>query len=269
MEKTAKQTISLPKEAKNIRTDIVGTDIEISYDMEVNEPQSQEVSLEETKGTKEWLDKYFPVVHASTLSMNDEILKHEPETENQADVKERIVKAIKSGLQDFRAQRMDPSLDEDGNICYKAGMMPAVGKNAVWWEIKAKEFLPEKGSRLGLTEEERDAFLALFMKELMEECGYTISDAWKAVCDQSKDIGHYMDSKNANNDFEPTGSRKVGRWNDLGNTCKITKNKAGGFSAVGGGCDSFGGEYPLADVFRKFSPSINYDNCLGWLVLSV
>ena len=267
MKKTITQKTLYPDEVENLRTRVIGKEVEVSYEIEVNEPQNQETGPEEIKGTKEWLDKYFPVVQASELSLDDEILKHEPETKNQADVKEMIVKAIKSGLQDFRAPIMDPSLDEDGNICYKAGRMPAVGKKADWWEIKAKEFLPDKESRLGLTKE-RIAFLALLMKELIEECGYTISDAWKAVCDQSKDIGHYSNSKDAKHDFEPTGGRQVGRWNDLGNTYKITKNKAGGFSIVGGFCKSDGFVSPLAIVVRYFIYNNNYYG-VGWLVLSV
>ncbi len=267
MKKTITQKTLYPDEVENLRTRVIGKEVEVSYEIEVNEPQNQETGPEEIKGTKEWLDKYFPVVQASELSLDDEILKHEPETERQKDFKERMIKAIKSGLQDFRAPIMDPSLDEDGNICYEAGMMPAVGRSAAWWYGNAQKFLPEKESRLGLTKE-RIAFLALFMKELIEECGYTITDAWKAVCDQSKDLGHYRDSKNPKYEFEPTGSRKVGRWNDLGNTYKITENEAARFSSFGGYFFNDGNGRPLAAVSWNY-PYSNHSFGLGWTVLSV
>lgn len=228
------------------------------------------VNLEEIKGTQEYIEKYFPIAKVSTLSLKDEFLKHEPETEEQRKFKNSLISAIKSGLSDFRAQRMDACFDEEGNICFKAGMKPAVWKLSVKeWKRVAKEFLPEKESRLGTTKE-RIAFLGLLIKYLIEEKGYEVSDAWEAVCDQSKDLGHYWDSENAKHDFEDTGSRQIGEWCDLGNTCKITEDdEAGGFSLVGGSCCNGGNYYPLAVVDSVNYPGDVYDVSVGWLVLSV
>ncbi len=129
--------------------------------------------------------------------------------------------------------------------------------------------MPEKGSRIGTTKE-RIAFLGLLIKYLIEEKGYTISDAWKAVCDQSKDLGHYWDSDDAKHDFEDTGSRQVGEWYDLANTYKIiVDDEEGGFSLVGGNYDYYGYDYPLADVNSIIFPNYEYFFSVGWLVLSV
>ncbi|MCI8361936.1 MAG: hypothetical protein HFJ41_02085 [Clostridia bacterium] len=228
------------------------------------------LNQEEIKGTQEYIDKYFPIAKASTLSLEDEFLKHEPETEEQRKFKNALISAIKSGLSDFRAQRMDACFDEEGNICFKAGMKPAVRKLSVNdWKRVAKEFLPEKGSRLGTTKE-RIAFLGLLIKYLIEEKGYTVSNAWKAVCDQSRDLGHYADSENSKHNFEDTGSRQVGEWCDLGNTFKITEDdEAGGFSIVGGSCNRNGYYFPLADVCGICYPSNVYCFSVGWFVLSV
>lgn len=233
-------------------------------------PQSHEgTNRAEVKGTQEYIEKYFPIAKASTLHLADEFLKHDPETKAQTRFKEALISAIKSGLSDFRAQRMDACFDEEGNICFKAGMKPAVGKSSNWWKETAKKFMPEKGSRLGTTKE-RIAFLGLLIKYLIEEKGYAVSDAWKAVCDQSKDLGHYWDSENAKHDFEPTGSRQVGEWYDLANTYKITEDdEAGGFSLVGGIYIGDGDDYPLADVNRICYPFVEYGDSSGWLVLSV
>lgn len=228
------------------------------------------VNLEEIKGTQEYIDKYFPIAKASTLSLKDEFLKHELETEEQRKFKNALISAIKSGLSDFRAQRMDACFDEEGNICFKAGMKPAVGKLSVnEWKRVAKEFLPEKESRLGTTKE-RIAFLGLLIKYLIEEKGYEVKDAWKAVCDQSKDLGHYWDSENAKHDFEDTGSRQIGEWCDLGNTCKITEDdEVGCFSLVGGSYVCDGGSCPLVVVCSVDLPNGVFFYGVGWFVLSV
>lgn len=261
MSKAMEQRTVIEVEGKITRLSIKGGKLEI-----FSIPEG--VNLEEIKGTQEYIDKYFPIAKASTLSLKDEFLKHEPETEKQRKFKKALISAIKLGLSDFRAQRMDACFDEEGNICFKAGMKPAVGKLSVKdWKRVAKEFMPEKGSRLGTTKE-RIAFLGLLIKYLIEEKGYEVKDAWKAVCDQSKDLGHYWDSENAKHDFEDTGSRQIGEWCDLANTCKITEDdEAGGFSLVGGNYNNNGNNYPLADVNSINNPNNVYNNSVGWFVL--
>ncbi len=268
------QRINLPTEAENIRVNIKGNKgniVEIIYDisedaLEANKPNKPE----ETKGSPEWLDKYFPIVRASTLSLEDEIFKHVPETDNQRKFKERLLKVMKgSKLEDFRAQVMDPSVDNNDLIYYKQGGKPEFRRPARWWEKEAKEFLPEKGSRLGFTEE-RILFLAMLIKELNNELGYSVSKSWKLVCDQSREIGHYIDSKGDFGDYEAAGSRRIGRWYDLANFCKITKNgKANSLSLVGGAYVYCGANLPLANVFRDWNPDRGHDDSVGWIVLSV
>lgn len=261
------QTISVmvPKGAKKIRAEVIKGEgkVNISFAME------KETNLEEVKGSREYIEKYFPIVRASTLSLEDDFLKHKPKTENQRNFKKRLVSAIESGLSDFRAQRMDASFDKKGNICFRAGMKPAVGKSAKWWSETTKEFMPEKESRLGTTKE-RIAFLGLLIKYLIEEKGYTRSNAWKKVCDQSKKIGHYSDSEKAKHYLETTGSRQVCEWYDLANTFKITiDDEVGGFSLVGGSYDYGGYDYPLSNVDSINYPNYTYINSVGWIVLLV
>ncbi len=269
MSKTMEQRTVKEVEGKITRVSTEGRKIEIFSIPEYLQNQKGN-DQEEIKGTQEYIEKYFPIVKASTLSLEDEFLKHEPETKEQRKFKNALISAIKSGLSDFRAQRMDAYFDKEGNICFKAGMKPAVRKLSVNdWKRVAKEFLPEKESRLGTTKE-RIAFLGLLIKYLIEEKGYQVSDAWKAVCDQSKDLGHYADSENPKYNFEDTGSRQVGEWCDLGNTCKITENdEAGCFSLVGGSYANFGDCYPLACVDDIDFPYDVYVYSVGWFVLSM
>lgn len=264
MSTTMEQRIVMEVEGKITRVIFEGGKLEILY-----YPEYLQNHQEEIKGTQEYIEKYFPIAKVSTLSLEDEFLKHKPENDEQKKFKNALISAIKSGLSDFRAQRMDACFDEEGNICFKAGMRPAVGKSANWWKKTAEKFIPEKESRLGTTKE-RIAFLGLLIKYLIEERGYIVSDAWKAVCNQSKDLGHYWDSKDAKHEFEDTGSRQVGEWYDLANTCKITiDDEAGCFSLVGGGYNFNGYCYPLADVDCFGDPDNEYDDSVGWFVLSV
>ncbi len=211
----------------------------------------------------------FPIVRASTLSLKDSFLKHKPQTMEQERLKNSITAGIKAGLKDFRHPAMDPSLD-NGNIVYVKGKKPAVGKSPKYWDSKAKKFMPEKNSRMG-SRLKYDAFLCLLIKHLIEEKGYKVADAWKAVCDDSRKLGHYRNSKNAKGKLEPTGSRKVWKFYDWVNTCKIVKdeNSASGFSLVGGGYCNDSDYYPLADVDTIYDPDYCYYYGVVWLVLDV
>lgn len=213
-------------------------------------------------------EEMFPVVEASKLSLKDSFMKHKPQTENQRRLKNSLVQSIKEGLKDFRRPIMDPSIDEDGKITFKAGNQPEVDRNCYWWKEKAKAFMPEKDSRLGMLKE-YDAFLGTIIKYLVDEKKWTAEDAWKSVCDDSKKLGHYWDSENAKHEFEPTGSRSVGKWHDLANTYKIVGDSETCFSLCGGYWDYFGCKCPLADVGTDNNPFSIHNYSVGWLVLSV
>lgn len=268
MKKTTEQRTVLKMEGKITRVNIIegGTAIEVFSIFECAEHLGNN-KLEDVKGTPEYIEKYFPIVKASTLSLEDEFLKYEPETNSEEKIYVEITEAIRSGLSDFRVQRMDPSFDNDGNICYRAGLRPAIGVSAIWWQKNAKEFMPEKGSRLG-TVKERVAFLALLIKYLIEKCNYSIREAWKAVCYQSKDLGHYRDYKEKTHDIEPTGSRQIGEWFDLANTCKIILDEVTGKLSLASGCyDDFGCGFPLASIYRCNNVTVKSDSNVGWIVL--
>lgn len=237
------------------------------------------ISNEPEKGEEEWLNKYFPIVRASLLSLEDEFLQHEPQTYKQRNFKNDLVAAIKSGLNDFRAPSMDPYISAEGNICYQKNkeqmmelmpILPEVGLAPMDWFILGKEFMPEMDSFMG-TPEQRNAFLGVLIKSLYKDMGYTLTEAWEVVCDDSKDIGHYCDSYDAKNQLEPIGSRKVGEWYDLGNTCKIVSRPNSDlegkveFFAFGGTFEDKGEDMPLADW--GFNPNYN-DNGTGWIVLN-
>ena len=209
----------------------------------------------------------FELVEASTLSLQDEFMKHEPKTAEGKEFKQLLTDAIKKGLKDFYRPRLDPSFDENGEISYKPGEKPAVGRSYNWWEKKAKEFCRERGSRLG-TITEYVAFLGVLLKRLVAS-GWKVQDAWSAVCNDSKELGHYWNSKNAKYDFDPTGSREICRFFDLANTFKILAEdeETGGFWLAGGGYNEDGIDCPLAGLVHFDNRNSDYDYSVGWLVL--
>lgn len=239
----------------------------------MNKVISKEAKREYIKGTKEWLEKYFPIVRASELSLEDDFLKHEPETDKQREFKNQLIKAIKAGLRDFRAQVMDPSLDEQGEIYYQEDKVPALKILKECWDKKAKDFMPEKNSRIGTTNE-RIAFLGLFIKYLIEEEDYTVSKAWEEVCDHSEMLGWYNNSfkgKYVMGLYCYTGSMQVGKWYDLANTCKITIDNDE-FLLVGGCYTDNGKDHPLADVNSVHRPGyvdISSQISVLWIVMDV
>ena len=216
-------------------------------------------------------DDILVLVEASRLSLDDEFMKYKPTTWQESQLKELLEKAISHSVKDFYRPCMDPSFDKDGSICYKARRSPAVDKSYIWWEHTAEGFMPERGSRLG-TRFEYVAFLGVLIKDLVSE-GWSIKKAWNAVCNDSKKLGHYWNSKNAKYALASTGTRKVGRFYDLINTSKILAEdeKAGGFWLASGYYLVNSTSYPLADLlhftFNDHYRYNNLDHSVGWVVV--
>ena len=96
MGKTIEKKTVLKMEDTITRVNIIdgGKAIEIFSISDCDE-KSGENGKEEIKGTQEYLDKYFPIAKASTLSLEDEFLKHRAQTDNQKKFKKMLNAAIK------------------------------------------------------------------------------------------------------------------------------------------------------------------------------
>lgn len=225
---------------------------------------------DENEVKSELSDSDFILIDAENLSMNDKFMQYEPKDEIESEKKDLISEAIQKGVKNFYRPRGDVSFTADGKgICYAPGKMPAVDKSFNWHEKAAKNFMPERNSRLG-SKYEYAAFLGILIKKLVAE-GKTVETAWNEVCCDSRELGHYGNSENAKYDLEPTGSREICGFCDLGNAYKILArdDKEDGFWLAGGNCyyDSY--ETPLADL-GLILDDFNTDDCesVGWLVLS-
>lgn len=233
---------------------------------EVSEDGVCKITVEMNIGSSE---EEFVLCEASKLSLDDKIMRHRPCSKEEKVFKKLLKEAIKSGVKDFYRPKFDPSLDENGRICYVANALPAVRESYNWWEENARRFCPERKSRLG-TDREYIAFLGILIKKLSDK-GWSVAKAWRAVCNDSKELGHYYNSLNTKYAFEPTGSREVCGYYDLGNTYKILAESKddGGFWLAGGYYRYGSNDCPLANLGHKGGRF--YDHCysVGWLVLEM
>lgn len=213
------------------------------------------------------LDEVFPIINPSKL-IGHKLLNHKPKSERQKTLMTEIKKCINIKFPAFRVPCMDPS-EENGEIVFKPGNVPAIGYSAIWWDETWKNFMPSKNSQSG-TNYHYAIFLGTIIKYLIDEKKYSVAAAWEAVCDDSCVLGHYCNSEDAKKKFEPTGSRNVGAFCDLANTCKILKKRGTcRFFLAGGNYGNFSYDYPLADMFTigNLDSELNYS--VGWLVLDV
>ena len=68
----------------------------------------------------------------------------------------------------------------DGRLFFRKGCKRFSGSQFTWWQAKVEEFIPEH-SRIG-TISEYLVFCGWFIKFLVDEQGWSVRDAWGAVC---------------------------------------------------------------------------------------
>lgn len=179
-----------------------------------------------------------------------EWLEHQPTTPRQKETLALYQEAKAKGrLHAFTCMTVDPSV-KDGKLVYQKGLPIKTGFSQRQWAKMLKEYNPSRNSRQ-MTRTEY-ACRNLFLIQRLVESGYKIEEAWRAVCDDSREIGHYYNSDNAKGDFEPTGSREVCGFCDLANAWKFIAEdsweEAGGFWAAGGDFYYDCYDFPVADL---------------------
>lgn len=217
------------------------------------------------QNNNEFVENKCIFVESSKLSLNDDFMKHKPKTEEEKEFKETLIKVIKTGVDDFYRPRMDPAFFDRTmkKVKYMPGKRPAIGKSYIWWEKTIKNSELSFG-----TKSQYVAFLAVLIKKLVAE-GWTVDEAWNAICNDSRKLGHYRDSYNAKQRFEDTGSREICGFFDLGNTCKILAKdeETGGFWKAGGNCYTSGKYSSLSNFVRCIGYANNRMRAVAWLVL--
>ena len=164
------------------------------------------------------------------------LMSYIPNDEREAQFKRELCDAISIGVREFQVPVCDPSIDEEGNVCFVPGNKPALG----FTHMELQDIAKKNGLRLG-TREEYFLFVGTIILKLIEQ-GWSAKEAWHAVCSDSRKLGHYSDSENAKGDYEVTGSRNIAGKCDLANSYKVlAKNKFGNsFLIASGNCNSCG-----------------------------
>lgn len=202
-------------------------------------------------------------VESSDSQIYFDMLKYTPASENERKFLKLLKEAVDAGVKTFKVPVCDPSIDENGSLQFVAGCKPAVGYSY----NELKEIAIKNGVQLGF-KKQYVLFLATIIHRLVEE-GWSMADAFYAVCTDSTRLGHYWNSEKARHDFEVTGSRKIAGKCDLANTYKILRNdeKAGGFWVASGNFIDNGNCYPLTclNLHRNYDNHNNYS--VGWFVL--
>lgn len=153
-------------------------------------PKNRDKSVDYSSGTVAQSKDMFKLVKASKLSLSDDFMNYSPKYYNEEKIYNRLYELIeKSALEDFYAPIIDPTKDENGNICYQYGKKPCNNKSYEWWGTQADNFYPEKNSRLG-----RDDDFVAFLGTLVQFLVYSdweVKDAWRAICYDSSVIVNY------------------------------------------------------------------------------
>jgi hypothetical protein len=218
-------------------------------------------------------DEKFVLIKASELTLKDEFMQFKPKTVNEQILKKMLTDAINEGVNDFYRARMDPSINSAGNIYYSKGKKPAAGKSYAWWINQARCYNRKCNSRLA-TVNEYVAFLGVFMGELLRY-RHGIEEVWNLVCNDSKDMGHYINSREAKGKLELTGSRLCNFIFDIGNTRKILAKDEDEFCLAGGSYNQNSYYFPLSIInhmeeqhgYVSCNDSVICENSTGFVIL--
>lgn len=207
----------------------------------------------------------FILIEASKLSLQDDFMDYEPKNRQEAEVKNVLTEAIKSGgLLDFYRPKYDPSFDEDGDIQFVAGKKPAFGLSFAEWLTIAEDLYPN--SRLG-TMWEYYAFLGVLIKKMVK-CGVDKKKAWHAVCGNSEKLGNYRYATTAAPKWEHTGSHPSYGFYDLANMSKLVSVGPYEYAEASGSYISLPYDAPLASFrVKKSDFEKKRYGCVGWIVL--
>ena len=198
-----------------------------------------------------------------------EWLNHQPTTRRQKETLNLYLDAKANGrLHTFTCMTIDPSV-KDGKLVYQKGLPIITGFSQNQWEKMLKDYNPSRNSRQ-MTRTEY-ACRNLFLIQKLVKSGYEIEEAWKVVCDDSRKIAYYCNPDNLKYVPEPTGSREVCGFCDLGNTWKLIAEDpwdvSGGFWAAGGCYSNDSNHDPVADLYHSYDVDNFSNGGVGMLAL--
>ena len=170
----------------------------------------------------------------------------------------RVKEAVKVVDCDYWIANLEPSVT-DGKIYFAEGDAVGVGFSSNQWKQMAKEYAPERGSRLS---NEHELYIWYALR--------TVNGLWTLdyVANDSSSAGNYRNAPGATHFMERTGARMCGGFCDgQGNSYKIV-TREGGYALVGGDYGDYGFNYPVAGVDCYYDPIDIQDYSSGVLMLT-
>ena len=255
---------------------------DLTFSSKVDERKTNKEVKSPTRCKNRWPKPgSFVKIEVSSLSLNDDFLKYIPKNEEEELTKEKIIKIIKSkNIRDFERPNCDPTVIATGEgqsmkvekITYEKGKTPYIYENYAWWRKYAEEINLRVGNDMEYT-----AFLAVLMKTLVKNRGWTIKHAWEAVCVDSSTIAKVRDRQKmisihgSLKDLDPTGSKCVCGFYDLGNTMKLLADSRNDKAFwIAGTC---AWDYPApissTEAFAKKFSKDWIPGTVGWLVRDI
>lgn len=156
------------------------------------------------------------LIPGSSSDVYAKLLKHAPKSDREERFLRHLEDATNANVQEFYVPVYGPSIDEKRQLQFIPNRYPLVGKN---YEENRK-FGEERGFYIGRIEH-WDLFLGTLIYRLMEIEGWTMEQAFYAVCEASAPLGNYDDAHDARCRIENTGSRMIAGIADLANTKKM------------------------------------------------
>ena len=203
--------------------------------------------------------KFFTQITAEDREkVKNWLAEQKGKTEGEKLFLKNVEEALKRVGTDYWIATLEPSVVAR-RIYYAEGEEVGVGYSGEDWNKMAKEYAPERLSRLS-NEYELYIWYALRIVNGLWTLDYVAND--------SSSAGNYRNAHEATHSMEKTGARKCGGFCDgQGNSYKIV-TREGGYALVGGGYYGNGNDFPVADVDYDNHPDFIQINSSGVLVLT-
>ena len=197
---------------------------------------------------------FFTMSEYERTLVKEWVTNVKPETEEEKAFIDRVSKAIETVKYDYKIATIEPSVTPSGKLVYEVGKKVSIGIDFEEWEKKAKEFCKYVDDISDIaTLEEYDMFIAYRIAANFWSLSY--------VCNDSSEFGNYYDSPNGSRRMDASGTKKVGGFFDgVGNTCKIVKSGKK-YIVCGGNFNTWGCNYPVADITRYDDIDGTYVGC--------
>lgn len=191
------------------------------------------------------------------------LLNYTPNDQREYMFLEDLKSAINACVPNFKVPAYAPSFAtrDKKQVQFVSGEFPAVGKSYRENLVIAKESKLQIGTIYHYT-----LYLATIALRLMQQLGYPLKDAIKAVCVDSRDVGNYSNSYSSLLKIEKTGSRMIVGFYDLANTYRIvSKNyNANSYYIVGGDYQSLSYMNPLATTSNNTD---SWLSCVAFFIM--